>query len=183
MDIAKWILLKDHSNWRIFEALSFDTNFVMVFHVIAHISSIYPTVPTAYGKSSIQQPPNFNPAFPSGVQLNVKSNVRRVRNCKPSLFSHFTLYRVAQKECNTINNFKKTRDKMKTLCALLRIKFFSQQDDTKIVNFDYCVLILWPFFLGNAIFKICPSISKVAIYVPKIFHCLAPPGKVSALAL
>ena len=25
---------------------------------------------------------------------------------------------------------------MKTLCALLRIKLFSQQDDTKIVNFD-----------------------------------------------
>ena len=46
----------------------------------------------------------------------------------------------------TINNFKKTRDRMKKLCALLRIKFFSQQDDTKIVNFDKGVLILWPFF-------------------------------------
>ena len=34
---------------------------------------------------------------------------------------------------------------MKKLCALLRIKFFSQQDDTKIVNFDEGVLILWPF--------------------------------------
>ena len=31
---------------------------------------------------------------------------------------------------------------MKKLCALLRIKFFSQQDDTKIVNFDESVLIL-----------------------------------------
>ena len=49
---------------------------------------------------------------------------------------------------------------MKKLCALLRIKFFSQQDDTKIVNFDEGVLILWPFFWGNVIFKICPSISK-----------------------
>ena len=72
---------------------------------------------------------------------------------------------------------------MKKLCALLHIKFFSQQDDTKIVNFDEGVLILWPFFWGNVIFKICPSISKVTIYVPKIFHCLASPGKVSALAL
>ena len=35
---------------------------------------------------------------------------------------------------DTINNFKKTRDRMKKLCALLRIKLFSQQDDTKIVN-------------------------------------------------
>ena len=34
---------------------------------------------------------------------------------------------------------------MKKLCALLRIKFFTQQDDTEIVNFDEGVLILWPF--------------------------------------
>ena len=72
---------------------------------------------------------------------------------------------------------------MKKLCALLRIKLFSLQEDIKIVNFDEGVLIMWPFFWGNIIFKICPSISKVTIYVPKIFHCLASPGKVSALAL
>ena len=72
---------------------------------------------------------------------------------------------------------------MKQLCALLRIKFFSQQDDTKIADFDEGVLILWPFFLRQCHFKICPSISKVTIYLPKIFHCLASPGKVSALAL
>ena len=44
----------------------------------------------------------------------------------------------------TINNFKKTSDRMKKLCALSRIKFFSQQDDTKNANFDEGVLILWP---------------------------------------
>ena len=44
----------------------------------------------------------------------------------------------------TINNFKKTRDRMKKLCALSRIKFFSQQDDTKNANFDEGVLILLP---------------------------------------
>ena len=43
----------------------------------------------------------------------------------------------------TINNFKKTRDIMKK-CALSRIKFFSQQEDTKNANFDEGVLILWP---------------------------------------
>ena len=69
----------------------------------------------------------------------------------------------------TINNFKKTRDRMKKLCALLRTKFFSQQDDTKIINFDEGVLIMWLFFWGNVIFKICPSISKVTIYIPKNF--------------
>ena len=54
----------------------------------------------------------------------------------------------------TINNFKKTRDRMKKLCALLRIKsHFFQQDDTKIVNFDEGVLILEPFFWGNVIFQ------------------------------
>ena len=46
----------------------------------------------------------------------------------------------------TINNLKKTGDRMKKLWALLRMKFFSHQDDTKIVNFDKGVLILWPFF-------------------------------------
>ena len=46
----------------------------------------------------------------------------------------------------TINDFKKTRDRMKKLCALLRIIFFFQQDDTKIVNFDEGVLSLEPFF-------------------------------------
>ena len=81
----------------------------------------------------------------------------------------------------TINYFKKTRDRMKKLCALLRIKFFSQQDDTNNANFDEGVLI--PILWCNVIFKICTSISKVTIYVPKIFHCLASPGKVSALAL
>ena len=83
----------------------------------------------------------------------------------------------------TINNFKKTRDRMKKVYALLRIKFFSQVDDTKIVNFEEGVLIQWPFLWSNVIFKICPSISKVTIYIPKFFHCLSTPGKVSALAL
>ena len=49
----------------------------------------------------------------------------------------------------TINNFKKTRDRMKKLYALLRIKFFSQQDDTKIKDFDEGVLILWPFLISE----------------------------------
>ena len=59
-----------------------------------------------------------------------------------------------------------------------RMKFFFQQDDTKIVNFDST----WSFFWGNVVFMICPSISKVTIYVPNFLHCLASPGKVSALA-
>ena len=72
---------------------------------------------------------------------------------------------------------------MKKLCALLRIKFFSQQDDTKIVNFDESVLILWPFFWGNVIFKICYFCLKSHDWRTENFHCLAPPGKVFALAL
>ena len=46
----------------------------------------------------------------------------------------------------SINNFKKTRDRMKTLCAVVRIEFFSEQDAIKIVNFEEGVLILWSFF-------------------------------------
>ena len=81
------------------------------------------------------------------------------------------------------NNFKKTKDKMKKLVCIIAYKLLFQQDDTKIVNFDGGVLILWPFFRDSVIFKICPSISKVTIYVPKIVHCVASPGKLSALAL
>ena len=38
---------------------------------------------------------------------------------------------------------------MKKLCALLGMKFFSQQDDTKIVNFDEGIFILCLFFWGK----------------------------------
>ena len=56
---------------------------------------------------------------------------------------------------------------MKKLCALMRIECFSQQNDTKIINFDEGVLILWPFFWGNIIKKkITTSVSKVTIDVP-----------------
>ena len=72
---------------------------------------------------------------------------------------------------------------MKTLCALLHIKFFSQQDDTKIVNFDEGVLILWPFSEAMSFSRFALSISKVTIYISKIFHCVDSPGKLSALAL
>ena len=64
----------------------------------------------------------------------------------------------------TINNFKKTRYRMKNLCAFLRIKFFFQQDDTKIVNFDEGVLILDPFFWGNVSFKICTFCIKSHVW-------------------
>ena len=50
---------------------------------------------------------------------------------------------------------RKTSERMKTLCALLRREFFFQQGDTKIVNFDEGVLILEPLFCGNVIFKMC----------------------------
>ena len=36
----------------------------------------------------------------------------------------------------------------------MRIEFFSQQNDTNIINFDEGILILWPLFWGNVIFKI-----------------------------
>ena len=83
----------------------------------------------------------------------------------------------------TINNFKKTREKMKKLYALMRIKFFSQQNDSKNIHFDQSILILWPFFWGNVIFQICHFCLKSHNWRTANFHCLAPPGKISALAL
>ena len=45
----------------------------------------------------------------------------------------------------TINNLKKTWEKIKKLCTLMHIEFSPQQNDTKIINIDEGVLILWPF--------------------------------------
>ena len=72
---------------------------------------------------------------------------------------------------------------MKKLCALMRIEFFSQQNDTKIINFDEGVLILWQFFWGSVIFKIWHFCLKSHKWRTENFHCFAPPGKVSVLAL
>ena len=72
---------------------------------------------------------------------------------------------------------------MKKLCALMRIEFFSQQNDTKIIYFDEGVLILWPFFWGSVIFKIWHFCLKSHNWRTKNFHCFAPPGKVSVLTL
>ena len=83
----------------------------------------------------------------------------------------------------TIHDFKKTRDRINKLCPLLRIQFFFQENDTKIIYFHEGVLILWLFFWGNVIFKICHFCLKSHNWRPKIFHCLASLGKVSALAL
>ena len=69
------------------------------------------------------------------------------------------------------------------MCAFIRWEFFSQQNDTKIINFDEGVLIIWPFFWGNVIFKICNFCLKSHNWRTENFHCLAPSGKVSALAL
>ena len=77
---------------------------------------------------------------------------------------------------------------MKKLYAILHQKklrqkeFYSQQDDTKIVNFDEGVLIYGCFSEAMSFLRFA-LLSQVTIYVPKIFHCLASPGKVSALAL
>ena len=55
------------------------------------------------------------------------------------------IYRVAQKNATlAINDFKKTRDGINKLCPLLRIKFFFQQDDTKIIHFDFLPRFHWP---------------------------------------
>ena len=60
----------------------------------------------------------------------------------------------------SFNNFKKTRDRMKNLCALLRIEFFFEQDDTKIVNFDEGV-----WFCGR--FSEAMSFSRFALLSQK----------------
>ena len=58
---------------------------------------------------------------------------------------------------------------MKKLCALLCIKFFFQQDDTKIVNFDEGILILEPFSEAMSFSKFAPFVSKVMSEVGRNF--------------
>ena len=60
----------------------------------------------------------------------------------------------------------------------MRVEFFSQQNDTKIINFDEGVLILRPFFSEAMSFCLKSHNGRTAN-----FHCLAPPGKGSAFAL
>ena len=81
----------------------------------------------------------------------------------------------------TIYDLKKTRDRINKLCPLLRIQFFFQENDSKIIYFHEGVLILWLFFWGNVIFKICHFCLKSHNWRLKIVHCLASPGKVLLL--
>ena len=69
------------------------------------------------------------------------------------------------------------------LCAILRIEYFFQQNYNKIINVEEGFLISWPFCEAMPFSKFATSVTKVKIYVPKIFHCLVSPGIVSALAL
>ena len=67
--------------------------------------------------------------------------------------------------------------------GLIAYEILFQQDDTKIVNFYEGVLILWSFFEAMS-FSRCALLSQKSQFTyQKCFHCLASPGKVSALAL
>ena len=71
--------------------------------------------------------------------------------------------------------------------CIIAYNILSQQDGTQIINnCDEGVLILWLFFLRQCHFQNLPLLSQIFKShndVPKIFHCLASPGKVSAFAL
>ena len=88
------------------------------------------------------------------------------------------MYRVAQKECNTYGqSFQENEGQNENVvCIIVYVyKLFPQQDNTKIVNFDEGVLILWQCHFQDLPFY--------KIYVPKISYCLATPGKGSSFAL
>ena len=73
---------------------------------------------------------------------------------------------------------------MKKLCALLRIKLFSQQDDTKIVDYDEGVFDSMAIFLRQCHFQDLSFYLKSLNLRTEIFSIVwLPPGKVSALAL
>ena len=58
---------------------------------------------------------------------------------------------------------------MKKLCPLFRMKFFFHQDDTKIINFDEGVLILYGHsYEAMSFSKFVTSVSKVTMTYRKI---------------
>ena len=67
----------------------------------------------------------------------------------------------------TINDFKKTRHRINKLCPLLRIKFFFQQDDTKIILMK-AFGFYGRFSEAMSFSKFATSVSKVTIDVPKM---------------
>ena len=57
---------------------------------------------------------------------------------------------------------------MKKLCTLLCTEFFSQQNDTKIINFDEGVWFYGHFSEAMSFLKFATSVSEVTIDVPQI---------------
>ena len=90
------------------------------------------------------------------------------------------LYRVAQKEFNTYDqrcHENEGQNKQDDFVSIIAYTILFLQDDTKIINFDEGVSILWPFFWGNVIFKICHCLFKSHNWLTEKFNCLASPGK------
>ena len=79
---------------------------------------------------------------------------------------------------------RKRGDRIDNLCALLCVKFFPQQDDTKIVIFYESVLILWPFSEARSFSRFALLSQKSQVTYRKCSIVWLPRlGKVSALAL
>ena len=75
----------------------------------------------------------------------------------------------------SITNFKEIRDLIKLVSAFMSRTFFFQQNDTKINDFDECVLILEPFFWVNVIFKIRSHCIKSHVWGREEFLWVASP--------
>ena len=65
---------------------------------------------------------------------------------------------------------------MKKLCALLRIEFISEQDDTKIINFDEGVFDSVAVFLRQCHFQDLPFYLKSHNLRTKYFPLFRFPG-------
>ena len=58
---------------------------------------------------------------------------------------------------------------MKKLCALLRIKFVSQQDDTKTVNFDEGVFLKQCHFQDNVLLSLSHNLRTIYVQLRTIY--------------
>ena len=74
----------------------------------------------------------------------------------------------------TIHDFKKTRDRINKLCPLLRIQFFFQENDTKIIYFHEGFWFYGCFTEAMSFSKFATFVSKVTIDVRKLFIVWLP---------
>ena len=99
------------------------------------------------------------------------------------MFSYWFIYRVAKKKRNTYDQWcqeNEGQNKQAVSIIAYKKKFISKMTPRSFFTKAFWLI---PPFEAMSFSKICHFCHKSHNWHSNIFHCLAPPGKVSALAL